>query len=120
MSQILSNLVDATQLVSDFLWTYVVIVILVFCALYFSWRGRGLQFLLLRDMWREVINKPVTRGSSAPDQHETTEDAGVKKIGSFHAFALLRNYLEQKRQGQEPQFRRHMMPKDEADIECWD
>ena len=88
MSQILSNLVDATQLVSDFLWTYVVIVILVFCALYFSWRGRGLQFLLLRDMWRVVINKPVTRGSSAPDQCEAVADAGVKKIGSFHAFAV--------------------------------
>ena len=36
------------------------------------------------------------------------------------AFALLRNYIQQKRDGQEPQFKRQMLPEDVADIECWE
>ena len=36
------------------------------------------------------------------------------------AFALLRNYLQQRSQGKEPVFRRSMLPDTEQDIECWD
>ena len=36
--------------VNDWLWTYVVIVLLVFCAIYFTVRIRGVQFRLLKDM----------------------------------------------------------------------
>ena len=36
------------------------------------------------------------------------------------AFVLLRNYLQQKRKGVEPHFRRDMMPGDAADIPCWE
>lgn len=35
-------------------------------------------------------------------------------------FRLLDNYMEQRRAGKDPVFRREMMPEDEADIECWD
>ena len=38
------------QLVSDYLWTYVVITALVFCALYFTILIRGLQFTHVKDM----------------------------------------------------------------------
>ena len=84
-----SGIVSVTQMLSDYLWTFVVIVLLVFCAVYFTWRGRGLQFRLLRDMWRVVINKPVV-GSSSEEKTSAVvgADDAIKKIGSFQAFAV--------------------------------
>ena len=34
-------------------------------------------------------------------------------------FALLRNYLSQKREGKDPEFHSHMMPEVVDDLECW-
>ena len=59
------------NLLNDYLWTYVVITLLVFCALYFTFRIRGAQFLMLRDMMKVIVEKP-----------------GDQKIGSFQAFAV--------------------------------
>ena len=39
---------------------------------------------------------------------------------SDKVFALLRNYIAQKREGKEPEFHRHMMPDIEKDLECWE
>ena len=39
---------------------------------------------------------------------------------SDKAFRLLRNYMEQKRAGKEPEFHRNMMPDIEKDLEAWD
>ena len=41
---------DMLNAANDYLWTYVVIVMLVFCALYFTIRLRGVQFRMLKDM----------------------------------------------------------------------
>ena len=35
-------------------------------------------------------------------------------------FRLLDNYLEQRRNLQDPQFKRSMMPDVEKDVECWE
>ena len=103
MLSVFSGVVDVTQMLSDYLWTYVVIVLLVFCALYFTLRGRGLQFRLLRDMWRVVIDKPIIaptlkeepladrKGGSAEKKSAAVsapQDEAIKKIGSFQAFAV--------------------------------
>jgi hypothetical protein len=39
---------------------------------------------------------------------------------SNKVFALLRNYMAQKREGKEPEFHRYMMSDIEDDIECWE
>ena len=63
---------------SDFLWTYVVITMLVGCALYFSWNLRGVQFTMLPTMLRNLF-----RPSS-----ESSESFGKFKVSSFQAFAI--------------------------------
>ena len=93
MLSVFSGIVNVTQMLSDYLWSYVVIVLLVFCALYFTLRGRGLQFRLLRDMWRVVIDKPIIDGAvdnkpAAGEVSQGVEEDAVKKIGSFQAFAV--------------------------------
>ncbi|MGN1232236.1 MAG: hypothetical protein ACI4UJ_02155, partial [Candidatus Cryptobacteroides sp.] len=62
--------------VNDWLWTYVVIVLLVFCAIYFTFRIRGVQFRLLKDMWRVIVDKPIAGGpDSATSEGAVTCDS---------------------------------------------
>lgn len=62
---------DILNILNDYLWTYVVITLLVFCALYFTIKTKGVQFRVICDMVRVI-----------------TEKTGDRKIGSFQAFAV--------------------------------
>ena len=42
--------------VSDFLWSYIIITVLICCALLFTWRTRFVQFRLIREMVRLLIH----------------------------------------------------------------
>lgn len=57
--------------INDFLWSYIVIALLVFCAIYFTFRTRFIQFRRIPDM----IHVLFQRESNA-------------KIGPFQAFAV--------------------------------
>lgn len=72
---------------NDYLWTYVVIILLVFCAIYFTVRVRGVQFRLLGDMWKVIADRPVSGKKNKTDSKDEAEDE-LKKIGSFQAFAV--------------------------------
>ena len=85
------SVMPVMELINDYLWTYVVIVLLVFCALFFTIRLRGVQFRLLRDMWKVIVNRPIhPTPSSATDHALSSDDAAdeLKRIGSFQAFAV--------------------------------
>ena len=85
------SVMPVMELINDYLWTYVVIVLLVFCALFFTIRLRGVQFRLLRDMWKVIVNRPIhPTPSSATDCALSSDDAAdeLKRIGSFQAFAV--------------------------------
>ena len=62
---------DILNILNDYLWAYVVITLLVFCALYFTFRLKGVQFRQIGDMMRVIVEKP-----------------GDQKIGAFQAFAV--------------------------------
>ena len=70
------------------------IVLLVFCAIYFTVRIRGVQFRLLKDMWRVIVDRPVGEKNASDAQAcGAAEDSGAnearhRKIGSFQAFAV--------------------------------
>ena len=79
------SVMPVMELINDYLWTYVVIVLLVFCALFFTIRLRGVQFRLLRDMWKVIVNRPIhPTPSSATDHALSSDDAAdeLKRIGS--------------------------------------
>ena len=63
---------------SDWLWTYVVITMLVGCAVYFTWNLRAVQFTMLPTMLRNLF-----RPSDQP-----IESIGKRRISSFQAFAF--------------------------------
>ena len=59
--------------VNDLLWTYILIAMLLGCALYFTWRTRFVQFRNLREMLRLL-----TEG--APKSRD-----GKRQVSSFQA-----------------------------------
>ncbi|MBR6141533.1 MAG: alanine:cation symporter family protein [Bacteroidaceae bacterium] len=88
--------------ISDALWTYIVITMLVGCALYFTWNLRGVQFTMLPTMLKNLRPSPrlslVGRGADTDKRVEgddvttplpTRERWGEGlSISSFQAFAI--------------------------------
>lgn len=65
---------------NDFLWSYVITVVLAGAAIFFTVRGRGVQFRFLKDGIRIILGKDKNPHKSLiPNQ---------KKIGSFKAFSV--------------------------------
>ena len=71
--EVLQNIINA---VNDVLWTYVLIAMLIGCAVYFTWRTRFVQFRNLREMLRLLTE-------SAPKSSD-----GTRQVSSFQAFAV--------------------------------
>lgn len=60
---------------NDFLWTYVVILMLIGCAVWFTIRSRGIQFTMPREMFRIMFGRDAAKD-------------GKRRIGSFKAFSV--------------------------------
>lgn len=69
----LQHIIDATN---DILWTYVMIAALIGCALYFTLRSGFVQFRMLGEMIRQLVN--------SNERHHTEG----KHISPFQAFAV--------------------------------
>ena len=71
---------EKLNLINDFVWSYIITVVLVGAALYFTFRSRGIQFRYFKDAIRIILGKDK-------NPHKTIYPEG-KKIGSFQAFAV--------------------------------
>lgn len=81
--------IETITVINDYLWTYVVITLLVCCAVYFTIRTRGVQFRLIRDMICVIAGRPLVRHESRERQKRYQEDRDeLSRIGSFQAFAV--------------------------------
>lgn len=65
--------------INDAVWTYVVITMLVGCALYFTWNLRAVQFTMLPTMLRNLFR---------PTEESLGNTEKAKRISSFQAFAI--------------------------------
>lgn len=77
----MNRILELTSEASDILWTYVVITMLVGCAIYFTWNLRGVQFTHLGEMLGNIFN---TSGEGRGEAGKR----GAKRISSFQAFAV--------------------------------
>lgn len=71
-------MIEILDSVNDFLWSYIVLGLLVICALFFTIGLKGVQFCYLKEMWRQLV------GSTG----KKTDTHGKKQIGGFQAFAV--------------------------------
>lgn len=82
-------MIEIINSINDFLWTYIVVTMLVCCALYFTVRTRGLQFRMVGDMLKVLLNIDIVKKRDKNDKPVSSfNKAGVKNIGSFQAFAV--------------------------------
>ncbi len=80
---------ETINAINDFLWTYIVITMLVASALYFTIRTRGLQFRLIGDMLKVLFNIDIVKMRHRTDKPVSSfNKEGKKNIGSFQAFAV--------------------------------
>lgn len=61
--------------VSDVIWTYLLVALLIGCGVYFTWKTRFVQFRMIREMIRLLTDYAGTK-------------KGEKHISSFQAFAV--------------------------------
>lgn len=78
---------------SDWLWTYVVITMLVGCAIYFTWNLRGVQFTMLPTMLRNLWTPSPLPTSPKGDSRSLSPGGDGrgpfhKSVSSFQAFAI--------------------------------
>ena len=71
---------ETIQAVSDFLWSYIIIALLIGCALLFTVMLRGVQFLKAGEMARLLL--------SSGKKVEESQSNGKLSINSFQAFAV--------------------------------
>ena len=71
------TLIDQAQ---QFLWTYIVLTMLIGCSLYFTWRLRFVQFTRIGEMMRQLFQ------STRDDKN--ADSIGGNHVSSFQAFAI--------------------------------
>ena len=81
---------DFLNSLNDIVWTYVIITMLVGCALYFTYQLRGVQFTMIGEMWRLLTQSGQTNKSTLDDKDgiRTSDKAQKRPISSFQAFAV--------------------------------
>jgi len=72
----MKTLNDWIIIINDYLWSYIIVFILIGCALWFTVRGRFVQFRMLGEMIRLLRDAAGTRAD------------GTKHISSFQAFMV--------------------------------
>ena len=72
--------------INDVIWSYVLMVALVGCGIWFTWRTRFVQFRMVGEMLRLLTDSAV----STVEEQVKEEKAGVRSrhISSFQAFAV--------------------------------
>lgn len=73
---------DIIDLINDFLWSYVLIVVLLGAGLYFTLKLRGVQFRMIGEMCRLLVR------SGEKDSTSGCQDKPGGRISSFQAFAV--------------------------------
>lgn len=74
------GLMEIINSINDALWSYVITVVLVGAAIYFTVRSRGVQFRFIKDAFRIMAGRDRNTHRSAL--------AHPRKIGSFKAFTI--------------------------------
>ena len=73
----MENIATVITSINDVLWSYILIIMLVGCALYFSFKTRFVQFRMLKEMIRLL-----------GDSTSSSNNNGEKHISSFQAFVV--------------------------------
>ena len=61
----MDTLVSVTGEISGFMYTYILVFLLVFCAIYFTIRTKGVQIRYIKDMFTQLTEKRHVEGKKS-------------------------------------------------------
>ena len=73
---------DILTQVNNVIWTYIIMIVLICCGFWFTWRMRFVQFRMLGEMIRLLTD------ASMPSVSDSQQSSTKKHISSFQAFAV--------------------------------
>lgn len=80
------SIIEIIDIINEYLWTYVVVTMLVVCALYFTLKMGGVQFSMIKEMMRVLTKSVSAENISDKAVHENGKK--LKHINGFQAFAV--------------------------------
>ena len=75
-------LIDATTQFDDFLYTYILVFLLVFCAIYFTARTKFVQIRYLKDMFTQLFEKKHVEGSKSISSFQAMMVSTASRVGT--------------------------------------
>ena len=75
-------LIDVTTQFDDFLYTYILVFLLVFCAIYFTARTKFVQIRYLKDMFTQLFEKKHVEGSKSISSFQAMMVSTASRVGT--------------------------------------
>lgn len=77
-----AGLVQVTGTIDDFMYTYILVLLLIFTGVYFTIRTRGVQFRYIKDMFTELFEKRITKGEKAISSFQAMMVSTGSRVGT--------------------------------------
>ena len=81
-SDLMTTLVDVTGTIDTMMYTYLLVFMLVFCAIYFTIRTRGVQFRLIKDMFTQLTEKKHVPGKHSISSFQALMVSTASRVGT--------------------------------------
>jgi AGCS family alanine or glycine:cation symporter len=78
----MSTLIAVTGQIDDAMYTYLLVFLLVFCAIYFTIRTRGVQFRLIKDMFTQLTEKKHVPGKQSISSFQALMVSTASRVGT--------------------------------------
>ena len=75
-------LIDVTTQFDDFLYTYILVFLLVFCAIYFTVRTKFVQLRYLKDMFTQLFEKKHVEGAKSISSFQAMMVSTASRVGT--------------------------------------
>lgn len=79
---LMATLIDVTGNIDTMMYTYLLVFMLVFCAIYFTIRTRGVQFRLIKDMFTQLVEKKHVPGKHSISSFQAVMVSTASRVGT--------------------------------------
>ena len=78
----MDSLIAVTGQISDFMYTYILVFLLIFCAIYFTVRTKGVQIRYIKDMFTQLTEKRHVEGKRSISSFQALMVSTASRVGT--------------------------------------
>lgn len=78
----MDSLIAITGQISDFMYTYILVFLLIFCAVYFTIRTKGVQIRYIKDMFTQLTEKRHVEGKKSISSFQALMVSTASRVGT--------------------------------------